>query len=258
MSRNDVQEKVKSARLLLMKKRELAILTPLQQCCEEKYVQIFEQMRPHLLELAKAQQTVMDVIGPAMDALQPALRCADAIWPTLASCLEAVTQARRGLLDRQTIDSTVFLSHRRPVEYVQINVYVKKMEIVCPQNIKGETGSVPEPNCIELDPYICLSSDRNHVYYFQREKWHQRRISPQSKKILRYLYDMRTHLHEKAQTLKQLAEKFSKTTSDTAIWKAIKRLNDICDDLGITQLIVSYSESRWRLNPTLGCCDGLA
>ena len=114
-----------------------------------------------------------------------------------------------------------------------------------PNNVK------PNQKDIILDRDIVLTDDFHLLLDFENGTYnHSVKTYPQTYRIVRYLYDQRKY--GKYYSSKELGENLH-FGIQRVIPTRIKELNNICSKHRVKQVILSFPNKTWALNPDLNC-----
>ncbi len=143
-----------------------------------------------------------------------------------------------------------------PVTNFYVNVHIERQIV---HRDGRPLVPVPEPGCIEFDPYFQLcdkpKEKRFGLYYYKHEKWTFEELTALQTRILHYLYDMGFRPHTYAQKLATIAEAL--TSSKVSISNRINELEKTCERLGIQYLLAKVGEDKWCLTRQLECFEGM-
>lgn len=109
---------------------------------------------------------------------------------------------------------------------------------------------------IELDKDICITTKNKLLFHKKKagDYKDEKKITPQAANIIRYLHQVRNYTDTHAQSLGELATRFTRNNSTISISNKIKEANDLCAQNKVKPILHKYSNDRWGLNKNLDCC----
>ncbi len=119
-----------------------------------------------------------------------------------------------------------------------------------------KTALVDSDGDIALDADILLTTD-NHLLLHKKKAGDYKdtmKITPQAANIIRHLYQTRNYADTQAQSLGELATRFTKNHSVVSISNNIKKINDLCKENKVKTILHKNSSDKWGLNKNLDCC----
>jgi hypothetical protein len=103
-----------------------------------------------------------------------------------------------------------------------------------------------DENLVLQGQYLLFGRERGGVF-----KKRSAKIRPLAKRIMEHLYTIR-HYDVNAKTLDELAAALG--SSKVSISNEIGRVNKICTDNNLQEILHKYSDEKWGINPSLSSC----
>jgi hypothetical protein len=120
-----------------------------------------------------------------------------------------------------------------------------------------KTALVDSDGDIALDADILLTTD-NHLLLHKKKAGDYKdtvKITPQAASIIRHLYQTRNYADTQAQSLGELAIRFTKNQKSTvSISNNINKINNLCKENKVKTILHKNSSDKWGLNKNLDCC----
>jgi hypothetical protein len=120
-----------------------------------------------------------------------------------------------------------------------------------------KTALVDSDGDIELDADILLTKD-SHLFLHKKKAGDykdKKKVTPQAASIIRFLYQVRNYSGSNAETLGELARRFTKNQKSTvSISNNIKKIEDLCKKNKVKPILHKDSNDKWGLNKNLDCC----
>ena len=119
-----------------------------------------------------------------------------------------------------------------------------------------KTTLVDSDGDIALDADILLTTN-NHLLLHKKKAGDYKdtvQITPQSASIIRHLYQTRNYADTQAQSLGELATRFTKNNSVISISNNINKINNLCTKNKVKSILHKYTANKWGLDKKLDCC----
>ncbi len=119
-----------------------------------------------------------------------------------------------------------------------------------------KTTLVDSDGDIALDADILLTTN-NHLLLHKKKAGDYKdtvKITPQSASIIRHLYQTRNYADTQAQSLGELATRFTKNNSVISISNNINKINNLCTKNKVKSILHKYTANKWGLDKKLDCC----
>ncbi len=139
-----------------------------------------------------------------------------------------------------------------PVFETHVHFHIERVVIETPEKI--DLPPLPKGDYIFLDRFIQLRIDKGKqaLWYWKKDEWKEAKISPLAKRTLSRLHQICGY-EDFALRVMDIATALDATQE--SISREIKRINNLCDLLGIKRLLEQLvHDKRWYLNRRLDCC----